>query len=62
MIDMHIHTKYSDGTYSPKELLERAEKLGLKRATNNQIKDGYKYCSLCKVEHPIAEFYKNRAI
>ena len=30
MIDMHIHTKYSDGTYSPKEVLERAEKLGLK--------------------------------
>ena len=27
---MHIHTKYSDGTYSPKEVLERAEKLGLK--------------------------------
>lgn len=30
MIDMHIHTKYSDGTYTVKEVLEKAEKLGLK--------------------------------
>ena len=29
MIDMHIHTKYSDGTYTVKEVLEKAEKLGL---------------------------------
>ena len=29
MIDMHIHTKYSDGTYSVKELLEKAEELSL---------------------------------
>ena len=29
MIDMHIHTKYSDGTYSVKELLEKAEELDL---------------------------------
>lgn len=30
MIDMHIHTKYSDGTYTVKEVLQEAEKLGLK--------------------------------
>lgn len=30
MIDMHIHTKYSDGTYTVKEVLEKAEELGLK--------------------------------
>lgn len=30
MIDMHIHSTYSDGTYSVKEILEKAEKLGLK--------------------------------
>ena len=30
MIDMHIHTKYSDGTYTVKEVLQKAEDLGLK--------------------------------
>ena len=30
MIDLHIHTKYSDGTYTVKEVLQEAEKLGLK--------------------------------
>ncbi len=30
MIDMHIHTKYSDGTYTVREVLEKAEELGLK--------------------------------
>ena len=30
MIDLHIHTQYSDGTYSVKEVLQKAEKLGLK--------------------------------
>lgn len=30
MIDMHIHTKYSDGTYTVKEVLEKAEELNLK--------------------------------
>lgn len=30
MIDMHIHTEHSDGTYSVREVLEIAEKLGLK--------------------------------
>ena len=29
MIDLHTHTKYSDGTYSVKELLEEAEKIGV---------------------------------
>ena len=44
-----------------KGVRRKAEKLNLKRATNNQIRDGYKYCSLCKVEHSISEFYKNKA-
>lgn len=30
MIDLHIHSTYSDGTYSVKEILEKAEKLKLK--------------------------------
>lgn len=30
MIDMHIHSTHSDSTYSVKEILEKAEELGLK--------------------------------
>ena len=30
MIDLHIHTKYSDGADSVIEVLEKSEKLGLK--------------------------------
>ena len=29
MIDLHIHSTHSDGTYNPIELLQKAEKLGL---------------------------------
>lgn len=28
--DLHLHTTHSDGLYTPKELMERAEKIGLK--------------------------------
>ena len=28
-IDLHIHTNYSDGTFTPREAVERAGKLGL---------------------------------
>jgi len=30
MIDLHIHSKYSDGSYTVKEILEESEKIGLK--------------------------------
>jgi 3',5'-nucleoside bisphosphate phosphatase len=30
MIDLHLHTRYSDGNWSPSELVERAIALGLK--------------------------------
>lgn len=30
MIDLHIHTKYSDGTDTMEELLQKAEELNLK--------------------------------
>ena len=26
--DLHLHTKFSDGTFTPEELVERAHKLG----------------------------------
>ncbi len=43
-----------------KALRRKAEELGLKRATNNMIIDDYKYCSMCKKEHHISRFYKNK--
>ena len=43
-----------------KALRRKAEVLGLKRATNNMIIDNYKYCSMCKKEHHISRFYKNK--
>ena len=44
-----------------KGIRRKAERLSLKRATNNQILNDYKYCSLCKIEHHISHFYKNKA-
>ncbi len=32
MIDLHIHSNYSDGTFSPSEIIEKAEKLSLTAA------------------------------
>lgn len=29
MIDLHVHSTYSDGTFTPEQLLERARRLGL---------------------------------
>lgn len=43
-----------------KALRRKAEILGLKRATNNMIIDDYKYCSMCKKEHHISKFYRNK--
>lgn len=42
MIDLHIHTNYSDGTNTPLEILQMAEKLGLKQIaiTDHNCVDG----------------------
>lgn len=42
MIDLHIHTKYSDGTDTPLEILQKAEQLGLKQIsiTDHNCVDG----------------------
>lgn len=42
MIDLHIHTDYSDGTNAPLEILQKAEKLGLKQIaiTDHNCVDG----------------------
>jgi len=44
MIDLHIHSIYSDGTYSPKQLAEYAEKKDLKAVslTDHDTIDGLK--------------------
>ena len=44
-----------------KALKRKAERLRLSRATNNQIVDDYKYCSFCKKEEHISNFYKNKS-
>lgn len=44
-----------------KAVIRKAQKLQLHRAKNNQIIDGYKFCSFCKAEHPIDYFYRNKA-
>ena len=36
MIDLHMHTTYSDGTDTVKELLEKAESLGLEVISINR--------------------------
>ena len=42
MIDLHIHTKYSDGTSTPLEILQMADSLGLKQIsiTDHNCVDG----------------------
>ncbi|MDD4624594.1 MAG: PHP domain-containing protein [Bacilli bacterium] len=43
MIDLHIHTYYSDGSFSVKEVLEEANKLSLKyiSITDHNVVDAY---------------------
>ena len=46
MIDLHLHTHHSDGTWSPAELVEHAVKIGMKHIaisdhdTVNGIEEG----------------------
>ena len=42
MIDLHIHSVYSDGTYTPKEIITKAKTLNLKQIsiTDHNILDG----------------------
>ncbi|MDD2625597.1 MAG: PHP domain-containing protein, partial [Bacilli bacterium] len=43
MIDLHIHTYYSDGSSTAKEVLEEANKLSLKyiSITDHNVVDAY---------------------
>jgi hypothetical protein len=42
-IDLHIHTTYSDGTYTPKEIIQAVKKLGFSTIaiTDHDCIDGY---------------------
>jgi len=44
MVDLHCHSNYSDGTYTPQELLRQAEKTGLTvlALTDHDTVDGVK--------------------
>lgn len=60
MIDMHIHTKHSDGTYSVKEVLERAEKLGLKYISITDHDRCSAYDELAKIN--VKDYYSGKVI
>ena len=75
MIDMHIHTKYSDGTYTVKEVLEKAEKLvsAYKKAVETILKDlpadmviennkGICYRIIKKCDKDYLSFYSNSVL
>lgn len=36
LVDLHIHTYYSDGTMSPKEVVEDAKRKKLRYYSNNR--------------------------
>ena len=50
MIDLHIHSEYSDGSWSPREIVEDSMKKGLKiiSITDHDVLAGYEeavaYC------------------
>lgn len=60
MIDLHIHSTYSDGTYNPIELLQKAEKLGLEiiSITDHESIDAHIELSNVNIE----EYYKGKVI
>lgn len=41
-------------------LIKKASRLNIKKATNNSITDGQKYCTYCKTYHNIEQFYRDK--
>ena len=41
-------------------LIKKASRLNIKKATNNSIVDGQKYCTYCKAYHNIENFYRDK--
>lgn len=60
MIDMHIHTKYSDGTYTVKEVLQKSEELGLKYISITDHDNCKAYNELNNLN--IKEYYSGKII
>lgn len=60
MIDLHIHTTYSDGTDSVIEVLRKAEKLGLKAIaiTDHENCDAYK--EIAKID--VGKYFSGRLL
>lgn len=60
MIDLHIHTTYSDGTWSLKEILKEAEKLNLKYISITDHDSCLAYKELEKMD--IKKYYSGKII
>ena len=60
MIDLHVHTKYSDGTDDVPELLARAEAAGLECISITDHNDCRAYEVLCKLN--VKDYYSGRII
>ena len=41
-------------------LVKKASRINIKKATNNSIIDGQKYCTYCNTYHNIEQFYKDK--
>lgn len=46
---------------SIRSIVCKADTLDVVRIRNNNVVDGKKFCSMCKVWHPVNEFYRNRS-
>ena len=60
MIDLHIHTTYSDGSKSPIEILREAEKLGLEVIAITDHDSILAYKELSKID--IKKYYSGKVI
>lgn len=60
MIDMHIHTTHSDGTFSVREVLEKSEELGLKYISITDHDKSSAYDELENID--IKQYYSGKII
>ena len=60
MIDLHIHTTNSDGSYKPEEILEKCEELGLEYISITDHDTCRSYNDLKKLD--ISKIYSGKII
>lgn len=60
MIDLHIHSTYSDGTYTVKEILEKAEELKLKYISITDHDTNLAYDELKNID--VSKYYSGKII